>query len=302
MKQTVFGGVEFGGTKVVCAVATSPDHILEESTYPTSTPDETIPCILQFFVDQQIKTGKLAALGIASFGPLDLKPHSPSFGQIISTPKKVWEGIDIIHPFQNAFNIPVYLDTDVNGAALGEWLIGSARGLSTILYMTVGTGIGMGAIISGKFLHGFNHPEYGHIRIPHNLEQDPFTGSCPYHGDCLEGLASGSAMQMRWSLQPEKLPNDHQAWELEAQYLAYAITNLILSFSPERIILGGGIMHHLGLVEKIKQGTTKLINGYENLTEKEINQMIVEPLLGNRAGVCGAIGFAMQVYAQSLSN
>ncbi len=294
MNLPIFGGVEIGGSEIVCAIGTSPMNILNETIIFTRSPSETLPEIIQFFLNQQKEYGNITAIGIASFGPLDLNPRSPTYGQIISTPKSGWVGTDVIHPFQNALNIPVYLDTDVNGAALGEWLSGAGRGFDTILYMTVGTGIGVGAIFSGKIFHGSNHPEMGHMRIPHDFVNDPFAGICPFHGDCLEGLASGHAMELRWLSRPENLPYNHPAWALEAQYLAYATTNLIFTFSPQRIILGGGIMRHLGLLKRIQQETNKLVNGYGNFGEREINQIMVEPMLGDRAGVCGAIGLAMQ--------
>jgi fructokinase len=294
MNLPIFGGVEIGGSEIVCAIGTSPMNILNETIIFTRSPSETLPEIIQFFLNQQKEYGNITAIGIASFGPLDLNPRSPTYGQIISTPKSGWVGTDVIHPFQNALNIPVYLDTDVNGAALGEWLSGAGRGFDTILYMTVGTGIGVGAIFSGKIFHGSNHPEMGHMRIPHDFVNDPFVGICPFHGDCLEGLASGHAMELRWLSRPENLPYNHPAWALEAQYLAYATTNLIFTFSPQRIILGGGIMRHLGLLKRIQQETNKLVNGYGNFGEREINQIMVEPMLGDRAGVCGAIGLAMQ--------
>ena len=294
MNLPIFGGVEIGGSEIVCAIGTSPMNILNETIIFTRSPSETLPEIIQFFLNQQKEYGNITAIGIASFGPLDLNPRSPTYGQIISTPKSGWVGTDVIHPFQNALNIPVYLDTDVNGAALGEWLSGAGRGFDTILYMTVGTGIGVGAIFSGKIFHGSNHPEMGHMRIPHDFVNDPFVGICPFHGDCLEGLASGHAIELRWLSRPENLPYNHPAWALEAQYLAYATTNLIFTFSPQRIILGGGIMRHLGLLKRIQQETNKLVNGYGNFGEREINQIMVEPMLGDRAGVCGAIGLAMQ--------
>lgn len=294
MNLPIFGGVEIGGSEIVCAIGTSPMNILNETIIFTRSPSATLPEIIQFFLNQQKEYGNITAIGIASFGPLDLNPRSPTYGQIISTPKSGWVGTDVIHPFQNALNIPVYLDTDVNGAALGEWLSGAGRGFDTILYMTVGTGIGVGAIFSGKIFHGSNHPEMGHMRIPHDFVNDPFVGICPFHGDCLEGLASGHAMELRWLSRPENIPYNHPAWALEAQYLAYATTNLIFTFSPQRIILGGGIMRHLGLLKRIQQETNKLVNGYGNFGEREINQIMVEPMLGDRAGVCGAIGLAMQ--------
>lgn len=296
MNQSIFGGVEIGGSKVACAIGTSPINILKETIIPTRSPSETLPEIIQFFDSQKNEYGNLAAIGVASFGPLDLDPCSQTYGQIIATPKSGWVGSDVIHPFQNALNIPVFLDTDVNGAAFGEWLAGAGRGLNTILYMTIGTGIGVGVILSGQIFHGSKHPEMGHMRIPHDFINDPFVGICPFHGDCLEGLASGHAMELRWLSRPENLPYNHPAWTLEAQYLAYATTNLIFAFSPQRIILGGGIMRHLGLLKRIQRETSKLINGYGNLGEDEIVQILVEPMLGDRAGVCGAIGLAMQAH------
>jgi len=294
MNQPIFGGIEIGGSETVCAIGSPPANILKEIIFPTSSPSETFTNILQFFKSQQSVYGRISALGIASFGPIDLNPQSQTYGYILSTPKSGWSGFDVITPLQKALDIPIILDTDVNGAALGEWLAGAGKGLHTILYITVGTGIGVGAILSGKIFHGSNHPEMGHIRVPHDPINDPFIGACPFHGDCLEGLASGHAMELRWLTKPENLPDNHPAWALETQYLAYATTNLILSFSPQRIILGGGVMRHVGLLNRIRRETTKLINDYGAIGEREISRILVEPMLGDRAGVCGAIGLAAQ--------
>jgi len=225
MAEKVYGGIETGGTKVVCAIGTGLEDIIVIH-FPTTDPVETTSRMIDFFKNYN-RFGSLAAIGIVSFGPLDLNKNSPTYGYITTTPKEAWSNFDILHRIRDSLDVPVALDTDVNGAALGEWVSGSAQGLDTFVYLTVGTGIGGGGVINGGLLHGLLHPEMGHIRIPHDWQKDPFPGCCPYHGDCLEGLASGKALQLRWNQLPEELPVDHSAWELEAEYLALAISNYI---------------------------------------------------------------------------
>ena len=197
---------------------------------------------IEFFQTQRAKLGPLAAIGIASFGPIDPKPGSPTFGYITSTPKPGWGNTDFAGAVARALSVPVGFDTDVNVAALGEWRWGAGQGLDNLIYLTIGTGIGGGGLVNGKLMHGLVHPEMGHIRVPHDLAADPYPGHCPYHGDCLEGLACGPAMNERWQQPSQNLPADHPAWALEAEYLAWALVNIICTLSPERIILGGGVM------------------------------------------------------------
>ncbi len=290
----LFGGVEGGGTKFVCAVGASPDHIRRETRFPTASPAETLDKVIAFFRQAEADFGKLSALGIASFGPLDPKPDSPTFGFILPTPKPGWSNADVVGTLKYAFDIPIAFDTDVNGAALGEWTWGAAQGLDTFIYLTVGTGIGGGAMVNGKLLHGLLHPEMGHIKIPHDKERDPYEGWCPFHKDCFEGLASGPAIEKRWGQKAETLPPDHPAWELEAHYIALALSNYIATLSPQRIILGGGVGGREDLLPKIHRNVQTILNGYVQspAITKNIAGYIVPPRLGNRAGMLGAIALA----------
>jgi fructokinase len=231
---------------------------------------------------------------VASFGPVDLDPESPTYGTITSTPKPGWAGTDVRGRLGLAFGVPVGFDTDVNGAALGEHRWGAAQDVSTFVYLTVGTGIGGGGLVRGRPLHGLVHPEMGHMRVPHDRQRDPFPGICPYHGDCLEGLAAGPALETRWDQPGEKLSHDHPAWALEAEYLALGLTNLILTLSPERIILGGGVMARRHLFPLIRTRVQRLLAGYVTAPAvlDEIDRYIVPPALGDRAGVLGAIALA----------
>jgi len=295
----LFGAIEGGGTKFICAVGTSPEDIRRETRIPTTTPAETMGQAVKFFLEAESDIGKLSAIGVACFGPLDPRPDSPTFGRILPTPKPGWTDADIVGTLRSAFDVPIGFDTDVNGAALGEWTWGAARGLDTFIYLTVGTGIGGGIMANGKLVHGLIHPEMGHILIPHDKERDPFDGACPFHHDCFEGLASGPAMEKRWGRKGEDLPLDHPAWELEAHYIALALVNYITSISPQRIIIGGGVGGRDDLLPGIRTNVRTILNGYVQspALEKDIDQFIVSPGLGERAGRLGAIALAMEVLA-----
>jgi fructokinase len=288
-----WGGIEAGGTKFVCMAGNSPDDVWAAASIPTSTPKDTFRSVLEFFREVQ-KIGALRGIGIASFGPIELDPTAPKYGYITTTPKQGWRNINVVGVLQTALDIPVAFDTDVNGAALGEYKWGAGKDLKNFLYLTVGTGIGGGLVINGSPLMGIGHPEMGHIRIPHDLEADPFRGNCPYHRDCFEGLASGPAIEARWGVSPSELPPDHRAWHLEANYLALALTNYIFIFSPQRIIIGGGILNMPGLLEKTRAAVMRLMGGYLGNSEMidNIDSYIVKPQLGGRAGVLGAIALA----------
>jgi fructokinase len=292
--MAVWGGIEAGCTKVVCAVGTGPDDLEAEVRFPTTTPEETIGRAIQFF--QQQKKGPLTAIGIASFGPVDLNPDSPTFGYITGTPKPGWAHTDFAGKIRQALDVPVGFDTDVNAAALGEYRWGAAQGLDTFIYLTIGTGIGGGGVVNGKLIHGLIHPEMGHIRIPHDKDLDPYTGSCPYHGDCLEGLAAGPALEERWGRRGETLPADHPAWVLEADYLAFGLVNIICILSPQRIILGGGVMQQHHLFPLVRRRVQGLLNDYLPAPTilDQIDDYIVPPALGDRSGVLGAIALAQQ--------
>ncbi|NLF66570.1 MAG: ROK family protein [Chloroflexi bacterium] len=294
--MTLVGGIEAGGTKFVCAVGSGPDDVRAETRFPTTTPEETIGQAIDFFREQREQHGELVALGIAAFGPLDPDPASPTYGYITSTPKPGWTNVDFAGPLARALDLPVAFDTDVNGAALAEGRWGAAQGLDTFIYLTIGTGIGGGAMVGGSLLHGLLHPEMGHVRLPHDRQQDPYPGRCPYHGDCLEGLASGPAIAARWGQPAETLPVDHPAWALEAHYLALGLVNFIVTLSPQRIILGGGVMAQAQLFPLVRRRVLELLNGYVQSPRllEAIDTYIVPPALGRRAGVLGALALARQ--------
>jgi fructokinase len=292
----LIGGIEAGGTKFVCSVGSGPYDLRAEQRFPTTTPDETLARAIAFFQEREAQDGPLDAIGVASFGPLDPDPQSPTFGFITTTPKPGWANTDVVGRLRAHFDVPIGFDTDVNGAALSEGKWGAAQGLHTFLYLTIGTGIGGGAMVNGRLLHGLIHPEMGHIRLDHDWQRDPFPGSCPYHGDCLEGMAAGPAVEKRWQKKGQDLDPDHPAWDLEAGYLAQALQTLICSFSPQRVIMGGGVMDVPGLLPKVRQKTAAYLNGYVQhpaITE-HIDAYIVPPGLGNQAGVLGAIALGLQ--------
>ena len=292
----IYAGIEAGGTKWVCAIGDGSPDLLAETRFRAGRPQDTLAQAVQFFQHEAGRFGRLAALGIGSFGPLDLDPHSQTHGYITTTLKPGWAGIDLTGYFRSALRVPVGLDTDVNAALLGEASWGAGRGCQDLLYLTVGTGIGGGALVNGKPLRGLLHPEMGHIRVPHDLQRDPFPGVCALHGDCLEGLACGPALQARWGPSPDCLPPDHPAWILEAHYLALGLANFILTLSPQRVILGGGVMDQHQLFPLVRSEIQALLGGYlqvENLQEA-IDRFILPPELGSRAGVLGAIALAQQ--------
>lgn len=295
--MALFGGIEAGGTKFVCAVGSSPHDLRTRAEFPTTPPEETIGRVIEFFAAQMGEP--LDAIGIASFGPIDVNRFSPRYGHITSTPKPGWQNVDLVGPLRRAFRLPVGFDTDVNGAGLGERLWGAAQGLDSFVYITVGTGIGGGGMVEGHLMHGLLHPEMGHMRLPHDRKADPFPGACPFHGDCLEGLASGPAIEARWGGKGQSLPPGHQAWALEAHYLALGVANLVCTLSPQRIILGGGVMHQPGLFPMIRRETVELLNGYirvEKITG-QIDEYVVPAQLGDNAGVLGGIALAVQAAA-----
>jgi fructokinase len=288
----IYGGIEAGGTKWVCAIGDGPGNLRETVTFPTTTPVETIGRATGFFTQAE----GLAAVGVGSFGPIDVRRSSPTWGSITTTPKAGWAHTDVVSALGLALGLPVAFDTDVNAAALGEQRWGAAVGLDTFCYITVGTGIGGGGVSNGRLLHGLLHPEFGHMRIPHDRARDPFEGACPYHGDCFEGLASGDALRQRWGRSAEEL-DDAAAWELEADYLALGLVNVVCTLSPQRIILGGGVMKQPGLLALVRARMREVLAGYiaaPELTD-EIDDYVVAPALGDRAGVLGAIELARRV-------
>jgi fructokinase len=276
------GAIEAGGTKFVCGIGTGPDDLIT-TRVPTTSPDETVAAAVAWLRVQS--GGQLSAVGIGSFGPVDLKR-----GWITSTPKAGWRNYDLAGAVACGLGVPVSLDTDVNAAVLGEARWGAARGFTDCLYLTIGTGIGGGAIVGGRIAHGLTHPEMGHIRVPHDPSADPFEGSCPYHGVCLEGLASGPAIRARWGVPGEELPPDHPAWTLEAHYLALGIANFVCTLSPEKILIGGGVMRQSQLFAMVRVEVEKILAGYVGTLPE-----IVPPALGELSGVLGALALTYPV-------
>jgi fructokinase len=287
---TVLGGIEAGGTKWVCAVGSGPDDIRDTLVLPTTTPDETIGGVTEFFAGHP----DVEAVGIGSFGPVDVDPASPTWGFITSTPKPGWAHVDVAPRLGAALGVPVGFDTDVNAAAIGERRWGAGAGLDTFCYITVGTGIGGGGFVNGGLMHGLLHPELGHMRVPHDRDRDPFDGVCPFHGDCLEGLASGEAIRVRTGASASELDDDHPVWELEAQYLALGLANLICTVSPRRVVLGGGVLRRAGLLTRVQDAVRAVLAGYLAAPELDgaIDSYLVAPALGDRAGVLGALELA----------
>lgn len=280
-------------------MGTGPDDVRDRTTFPTTTPEATISRALTFF---RRWAADLVAVGIGSFGPVDPDPSSPTYGHITTTPKPGWENTDILGRVEAALGVPAGFDTDVNAAALGEHRWGAAQDVDTLVYLTVGTGIGGGAMVTGELLHGLMHPEMGHIRVPHDDMRDPFEGVCPFHGDCLEGLAAGPAIEARWGQPGEALPADHPAWALEAHYLALGLVAFICTLSPQRIILGGGVMQQYQLFPMIRSEVQELLNGYIQvpaITTDAVDDYIVPPALGGDAGVLGAIALAQQAHERA---
>ncbi|WP_138493300.1 ROK family protein [Paenibacillus pinistramenti] len=285
----MLGAIEAGGTKFVCGIGTKDGEVLDRVSFPTTTPEETMGKVIAYFKDKQ-----LDALGVGSFGPIDPVLDSDTYGYITTTPKPHWSNYNIVGALKKEFNVPVGFDTDVNGAALGESLWGAAKGADSCIYITVGTGIGVGAMIGGMLVHGLSHPEMGHIYVRRHAE-DTFKGTCPYHGDCLEGVAAGPAIGQRQGVPAGELPADHPAWDMEAYYLAQALMNYILILSPEKIVMGGGVMKQLQLFPLIHTKLKELLNGYvqhPNLSDANIADYIVPPKLGDNAGLCGALALS----------
>lgn len=281
----IIGGLEAGGTKMVCAIGDESGNLSKRITVPTRSPDITIPQLIEFFLNEGIE-----ALGIGCFGPIDPNKHSKTYGYITTTPKLAWRNYNIVGAFHETLDIPIGFDTDVNGAALGETAWGALQGCDLGLYITIGTGVGLGVCINGKPLHGLMHPEAGHI-ILRRLDNDDYKGICHYHSDCLEGLASGPAIEGRWGKKAYELENDSNVWEMEAHYIGQAIANYILVYSPNRIILGGGVMHQNQLFPLIRAKVKEFLNGYINTKEinDDIEHYIIPPALAEDSGIKGAL-------------
>ena len=280
--MNTFGAVEAGGTKFVCAVGTGPDDLCDLETIPTTTPTETLGRVVDYFATRDV-----AAVGVGAFGPVDLDRASPTWGHITNTPKPGWQGTDVAGTLARALGVPIGFDTDVNAAAIGEHRWGAACDVSSFVYLTVGTGIGGGAFVRGRPVHGAAHPEMGHLLLPREPGDD-FAGVCPFHGDCWEGLASGPALEARWGVPAADLPPEHPAWPLQARTLARGLVNLLLTLSPERIILGGGVMHQAHLFPMIREAMRDALGGYVSVPG-DAASYLVPPGLSDRAGVLGAL-------------
>jgi len=289
--MALYGAIEAGGTKFVCAVGTGPADLRAQARFPTASPRETLARCLEFFRAQP----QLDALGVGCFGPLELRRSAPHYGRVTTTPKLGWSNAEIVGPLQQALCVPVGFDTDVNAAVLGEARWGAAQNLDTVIYITIGTGIGGGALLGGQLAHGLVHPEMGHLLVPREPDDLTFAGDCPFHGGrCWEGLASGPALERRWGQRAETLPADHPAWDLEARYIAAALTSLVLVLSPERVILGGGVMQVSALFPLIRSHLKRSLARYvqADALEQGIDQYVVPPLLGTQSGIAGALALA----------
>lgn len=289
--EDLFGGVETGGTWTVCAVGTGPGNIHEQVQLPTTTPAETVEAIAAFFTSCPQRP---VAVGIGGFGPLDLDPGSPRYGSVTTTPKPGWQHTPLARMLRERLAVPIVIDTDTATAGLAEYLWGAGRGARSLVYLTIGTGVGASILDGGRSWHGLIHPEVGHMRLPHDRARDPFAGTCARHGDCWEGLAGGPAIAARWGADPRELPDDHPAWELEAEYIALGIHAIVSVASPHLVIAGGGVLERAGLLASIRRKLVALNAGYLDnpLLGDAVDRYLVAPSLGDSAGVLGAIALA----------
>jgi len=294
--KKLYGGIEAGGTKFVCVVASGPGQVVDEIRYTTTTPGDTLEKAIKFF-QPFVTSGKLSAIGVGSFGPVDLNPESTTFGYITNTPKPGWSRTDVLGTLREALQVEIAFDMDVNTAALGEYLWGASKGSDPSLYLTIGTGIGGGYIVNGKPLVGLLNLEMGHVLLPHDLQADPFLGNCPFHSDCFEGLASGPAIERRMGIAGAMIPESDPFWGIETEYIASALMNYILTLSPKKIILGGGVMQREFLFPRVRWRVHELLNGYvaSKVIVNNIEDYIVPPGLGGQSGSLGAIALAMQL-------
>ncbi len=293
-KKKYFGGIEGGGTWFRCLIANSPDDVYKETSFRTLDSGDTLQKVANFFLEAMAEVD-IEAIGVGCFGPLELREGQADYGMIEFSKMDSWTRVNLYKEFTERIGLPVYIDTDVNAAALGEFLWGAGRGLEVFVYLTIGTGIGGGAFVNGKLLHGIQHPEMGHVMIAHDLEKDPFEGGCKFHKDCWEGLASGTAVQQRWGIKGEELPPEHEAWDLEAHYLALGVSNIFLTLAPEKVILGGSVMVVPGLIEKVREKIGAISNGYI-IKDKNINdldELVTLPGLGEYSGRFGSVALAV---------
>ncbi len=300
MATPLIGAIEAGGTKFVLALADPAGRLVAETRLPTRAPGETMSEVIRFLRDAAAAHGKLSGIGVASFGPLDVAPASPAYGTITTTPKPGWAGTSFVE-WLAPLGVPIRIDTDVNGAALGEWQAGAGQGCRTLAYTTVGTGIGTGVVQEGRPLAGFSHFESGHIRVPHDTARDPFPGLCPFHADCLEGLAAGPAIRARFGTSLDELADPAAAVELVAGYLADLAATLVLLHAPDRLIFGGGVMKAPSLLSRLRHHTIQRLAGYvvHPRLDPGLERYIVGPKLGDAAGITGALALGRQAIAQA---
>ena len=290
MSERLIGAIEAGGTKFVAALAREDGTLVAQARIPTETPATCFPALAAFFAEAAAQHGPIAAFGVASFGPIDIDPASSTYGTFTTTPKPGWAGARF-HNVLAQFGVPIVVDTDVNGAALGEWQAGAGQGCTTLAYTTIGTGVGCGVLRDGRSLMGFSHFEGGHIGVAHDRMADPYAGFCPYHGDCLEGLAAGPAIKARWGMSLSELGSPAGKIELIADYIAQLAVNLVLLHMPDRLIFGGGVMKTPGLIEALRRATEARLAGYIKAPQLDpgLERYIVSPGLGDQAGITGAI-------------
>ncbi len=292
--MAIIAAVEAGGTKFICGLGTEDGEIIDKISIPTTTPEDTMKEVIAYFKDK-----KFDVMGVGSFGPIDPVKESGTYGYITKTPKPYWSDYNLIGELKKHFNVPMEFDTDVNGAALAESWWGAGSGLKNVMYITVGTGIGAGAVVDGKMLQGLTHPEMGHISVKRHKD-DSYEGKCPFHKDCLEGMAAGPAIEARWGKKGFELSDDMEVWEMEAYYLAQGLVNYILVLSPEKIIMGGGVMKQKQLFPLIRKNVQKFLNGYVHKKEilDDIDNYIVYPGLGDEAGFIGSLALGKIALSQ----
>lgn len=290
-ERALLGALELGGSKVLCAVGPSSAEISDEVRIPTTAPAQTLAQVEAFFRGHR---AALAAVGVAAFGPLELDPKAAQYGALLATPKPGWSAVPLVGRLVRALGVPVAIDTDVNAAALAEQQLGAARGAPSCVYITVGTGIGVGVVQGGQPLHGLLHPELGHLFAPALCS---FEGCCPFHGRCLEGVASARAIAERTGSPPETLADDHPVWELEARYLAHLVSACVLAHAPHAVVLGGGVLARRGLRERVREQLVELNAGYiprRELTRDGVGTYLRAPNFAQRAGLIGAFLLAAQ--------
>ncbi|MET0535761.1 MAG: ROK family protein [Steroidobacter sp.] len=292
----LYGAIEGGGTKFNCVVGDSPEDARESVMLRTSDPESTLGACVEFFAAAERKFGPIEALGFACFGPLDLRAESSTHGCMMATPKPSWSGANLLAPLRARFNLPIAIDTDVAAAALAEWRLGAGRGYGSVAYVTVGTGIGADVAPRDKSIGRLMHSEMGHIGVRRDA-RDTFPGVCPFHGDCLEGLASGPAIYKRWGCELTELPAQHVAWSIIGGYLGQLATTLALVLSVERVIFGGGVMGNGLLLPHVRAAAATALNGYLQPLGHAgaLDAYITAPLLGGRAGIVGAMLLAQTV-------